>query len=164
MKLSFTSAAAALLLFILAVPAHAATLEDSKIGQFLKEILNLVDSLLIPLLFAIALLAFLWGVVQFLIAGAADEERREKGKKFVVWGIIGLAVMSSVWGLVNLLGGTITLDNRRPDLPTFKQSSGSNTNSDSNTSGSSNTNNPFTDSNGNTFPNSNASPGSEDGF
>ena len=63
----------------------------------------------IPMLFAVAMALFVYGVVQYVMNGA-DESKREKGKQYMVWGIIGLTVMVSVWGLVALLGGTFGLD------------------------------------------------------
>lgn len=76
-------------------------------------------NLLIPLLFGIALLVFIWGLVKFIFA-SGDEEAKETGKRIMIWGIIALFVMASVWGLVNFLaqtlgvsGGTLTL----PSIP-----------------------------------------------
>jgi len=59
---------------------------------------------IIGLLFVIATLIFLWGVVQF-IAKSGDEAGREKAKGIMTWGIIGLAVMAAAWGVVNVLVG-----------------------------------------------------------
>ena len=57
---------------------------------------------IIGLLFVIATLIFLWGVVQF-IAKSGDEAGREKAKGIMTWGIIGLAVMAAAWGVAQLL-------------------------------------------------------------
>lgn len=58
---------------------------------------------LIPILIAIGLLFFIWGLVQFIMAGG-DETAKEKGKAHMVWGTIALFVMVSVWGIIGLLG------------------------------------------------------------
>jgi hypothetical protein len=60
-------------------------------------------TMLIPILIAIGLLFFIWGLVQFIMAGG-DETAKEKGKAHMVWGTIALFVMVSVWGIVGLLG------------------------------------------------------------
>ncbi len=60
----------------------------------------------VPLLFALAFVVFIWGVVQFIM-NSSDEAKRAQGKQFMVWGIIGLFVMFSVWGLVLILGKTL---------------------------------------------------------
>lgn len=62
-------------------------------------------SQLIPIFFAIALIVFIWGLVQFLLANGS-EDKTEDGKRIMIWGIIALFVMASVWGLVNFLRGS----------------------------------------------------------
>ena len=49
---------------------------------------------------------FLWGVVEF-VARSNDDTAREKGKKHIVWGIIGLFIMLSAFGILNLICNTI---------------------------------------------------------
>jgi hypothetical protein len=53
-------------------------------------------------LMALALAVFIWGVVLF-VAKAGDDTERAKGKKRIVWGIIGLVVIVSLWGIVTML-------------------------------------------------------------
>lgn len=59
-------------------------------------------SLASGLLVSVALLVFLWGVVVF-ITNAGDEKARSEGRTKILWGIVGLAVIVSMWGVVNLL-------------------------------------------------------------
>jgi hypothetical protein len=100
--------------------AHAAEINTSELTTFVESILGAIDSLVIPVIFAIAFLVFIWGVFRYFIAGAAQEEKREEGKKFVMWGIIGFVVMISVWGIVRLLINTLGFENvTRPCLPTI---------------------------------------------
>lgn len=64
---------------------------------------KIVDSLVNPfieLLFAIAFLVFIWGVFEF-IAGASDTTKRDKGRKHMIWGIIGLFIMLTAYGILN---------------------------------------------------------------
>lgn len=87
------------------------------------DILLFIDYVLVPLVFSIAFIVFLWGIFNFFIAGGADEEKREKGKQFMIWGFVGFFVMVSVWGIVNLLVSTFGFGGQqRPDLPTFDNS------------------------------------------
>lgn len=69
----------------------------------------IISHSVIPLIFAIATIMFIWGVVQFVI-NSDEEAKKEKGKQFMIWGIIALTVMISVWGLVNILGGTFGIN------------------------------------------------------
>ena len=52
--------------------------------------------------FALALLFFLWGLAKYIFA-AGNEEAKESGKRIMIWGIIALFIMASVWGIVAFL-------------------------------------------------------------
>ena len=86
----------------------AAISNVSDVGSF---IINTINNVLVPVLFAVAFIAFLWGAFQTFIIGANSEEVKEKGKNLMLWGLIGFFVMVSVWGLVNILTGTVTFGN-----------------------------------------------------
>lgn len=64
-------------------------------------IVPIVDRGIIPFLYAIAFLFFLFGVARFFFSDS--EENRKKGKDFALYGIIGFFVLFSVWGIVKLL-------------------------------------------------------------
>ncbi len=64
---------------------------------------------LIPIVIAIGLLFFIWGLVQF-IAASGDEGAKEEGKRKMIWGVVALFVMVAVWGLVELLGTLVGTD------------------------------------------------------
>lgn len=76
-----------------------------------------IGSAIIPLIFTLAFLYFLWGMVMF-IRGADDVKKREESKKFIYWGIIALTVMVSVWGIVRIVTSTFGLGNTVPQLQT----------------------------------------------
>ena len=90
------------------------------LGNFIVWIIGFINSVLVPLIFALAFIVFIWGIFQYFIAGGADEEKRKEGKKFALYGIIGFFIMISIWGIVNLLVNSTGFDNKsRPALPTF---------------------------------------------
>ncbi len=82
---------------------------NSKLQGLIDYIICIIGRSVIPLIFAIAMVMFVWGAVKFFIIGGGEEEKRAQGKQFMLWGIIALAVMISVWGLVNILGQTFGL-------------------------------------------------------
>lgn len=49
------------------------------------------------------LLLFFWGVAKYITAGA-DEEKRAAARSLMIYGVIGVFVVFSIWGLVALLG------------------------------------------------------------
>ncbi len=78
-------------------------------------ILSVLDPLVL-LIMALALVYFLWGVSKFILHGG-DAAKREEGRQVMIYGIIALAVMVSVWGLVRLLTDTFGIQSVVPLLP-----------------------------------------------
>ena len=70
----------------------------------------------IPVIMALALVAFLWGLAVFMLE-AGDESAQKRARLMIAWGVLGLFVMFSVWGLVNVLLGTFTLRNSNEPHP-----------------------------------------------
>lgn len=62
-------------------------------------------NILVPLVIGIALLLFLFGLIKYVRAGA-DEKMHAEARNLIIWGIVGLFVMTSVWGLVNIITNT----------------------------------------------------------
>ena len=90
----------------LAVAVPGVTLAQfGEINSFFNDISVFINNTLIPLVFAVALLAFIYGIFQYFILGGADDDKREAGKKLMIWAIIGFVVMVSVFGIVNLIAG-----------------------------------------------------------
>ena len=92
---------------------------NPKLGDLLNYITCLISRSVIPLIFALATASFIWGVVQYVI-NTDDEAKKAKGKQFMLWGIIALTVMFTVWGLVGILGKTFGIQNVIPQLNTQK--------------------------------------------
>ena len=88
---------------------------NGKLGDVFKYATCIISSSVIPLIFALAVAMFVWGVVQYVIS-PQEEAKRTKSKQFMLWGIIALAVMVSVWGLVRIVGTTFDIDYGIPQL------------------------------------------------
>jgi len=71
-----------------------------------QELVPFADFVIVPLLYALAFLFFLIGVVRFLFS--MEDEKRNEGKKFIFWGIMGFVVLFAVWGIVKILLSVIT--------------------------------------------------------
>jgi hypothetical protein len=72
---------------------------------------------LVSLLIALAVLYFIWGVFQY-IREAGNDAKRAEANQMMLWGIIFIFVMVSVWGLVNILVGTFSFNQTIP-MPKF---------------------------------------------
>lgn len=77
----------------------------------------IINNSVIPFIFAVAIVMFIWGAVKFFIINADEEAKRAQGKQFMIWGIIALAVMLSVWGLVGILRSTFDPNGDNSMLP-----------------------------------------------
>ena len=85
--------------------AGAATDAAARLIQTIAiEILNP----LIILLFGLALLLFLWGAFQF-VANADSEEGRTTGRRHIMWGIIGMFIMLSVFAIIRIIINTFAI-------------------------------------------------------
>lgn len=74
------------------------------IVQFLYKFDKYVLNPVILLMFAVALMYFVYGVVRFLSIDAAEKgSSREEARNSIMWGIIGMVVMFSVYGLIKLI-------------------------------------------------------------
>ena len=74
--------------------------------QLLHNINTAILSPLIYLMFVLALVYFLYGVFVF-IRNADSAEKRAEGGKGILWGIIGMFIMISVKGIINLILGSM---------------------------------------------------------
>lgn len=70
---------------------------------------------LVPILIGVTVLVLMTGIIRYITSGE-DEEKRSKARGLMIYGIIGLFVMVSIWGLVNFLGATlgIEIENFKP--------------------------------------------------
>ncbi|MBU6415399.1 hypothetical protein KGQ34_04145 [Patescibacteria group bacterium] len=69
---------------------------------------------IINFLLVIATLVFIWGIVKYITAGG-DAAKITEARSYIIWGLIGLAVMASVWALtyyiidISLVGNNNTI-------------------------------------------------------
>jgi len=86
----------------------------SSVSELIARIGTAVLNPLIALLFALALILFLWGGFQFIVGSGEAGEARESGKRHMLWGLIGLLVMVSVYGILAILGNTFGFSTPTP--------------------------------------------------
>ncbi len=88
---------------------------NPRLGDLLNYVTCIIVKSVVPLIFALAIVMFIWGVVQYVINNE-EEAKRAQGRQFMIWGIIALTVMVSVWGLVNILATTFNISGFLPRL------------------------------------------------
>lgn len=82
----------------------------SFVGKISTEILNPI----IAIMFSLALAYFIYGVAAYLW-NPDNEEARTKGRQGMLWGIVGMLVMVSVFGIMRFLINSIGADSSLMD-------------------------------------------------
>ena len=78
------------------------------ISQFIKRVDQFILNPLIILFFTVALLVFMWGLVEFLLHPDEGADR-EKGKRNILYGILGMLVMVAAFGIIRIILDTFGL-------------------------------------------------------
>jgi hypothetical protein len=78
------------------------------ITALLNKINALIINPIIALAFAVALLVFFWGIFQFVKSETADKSRAE-GQKKILYGILGMFIMVSAYGIIRVILNTLGL-------------------------------------------------------
>ena len=114
----FVTALFTILAISLPVVALAQTVTN--VQNLFAAALEILNDYVVPLIFGLAFLMFLYGVYRYFIAGGANEEKVQEGQKFVLWSVVGFVLMFSIWGIINLFINTLGFDTTsRPAFPTF---------------------------------------------
>ncbi|KKR61055.1 hypothetical protein A2643_02795 [Candidatus Nomurabacteria bacterium RIFCSPHIGHO2_01_FULL_39_220] len=97
---------------------------SKNVNEFVANVDNQIINPLIGFLFALALVFFLYGVFEFIASGASDE-KKTTGKSHMLWGIVGITIMLSVWTILNIILNTLNIKGIDPqkgtvNLPEYK--------------------------------------------
>jgi len=93
-------------------PIAAATLPFMALAQggtpletLLATVRRVVD-IVIPILMALAVLVFLYGIVKYITA-SGDAEGQKEARGYIIYGLIGIFVLVAFWGIVAFIAGTV---------------------------------------------------------
>ena len=103
-------------------PAFAFAAGEFDNVKTLVQGIGAIVKVALPVVVGLALLAFFWGLVKFIFA-QGNEEAKADAKKIMLWGLVALFVMVSVWGLIQFmvtsLGITPSSSFTIPTVPTL---------------------------------------------
>ena len=79
-----------------------------------RVVTYIIDPALL-VIFALGFLLFVYGLVEFLwkINGEGDTA---EGKRHMVWGLVGMLIMISVYGILDIIDNTFGLNFSNPDV------------------------------------------------
>lgn len=88
--------------------AQAAATVSSILDAFTKSFGNFV-----AIGVAVAVVVFMWGVVGAIRAGGKEGDKKiTEGKQRMLWGIIAIFILVSVWGIVALLQKMVGVESK----------------------------------------------------
>ena len=95
--------------------ADADTANDDNLANLIAQI-DAVINTIVPFLVGLAVFLVIWGVFGY-ISHSAEEEKRAEARQFIIWGVIFIFCMLSIWGLVNILNNSFNLKKTPIDVP-----------------------------------------------
>jgi hypothetical protein len=103
----------------LAAPLFAGAQGTGDLTSFVKVIGNIVN-LLVPLVSTLAIVFFFYGLAKYVL-NSGDEDKKEEGKNIMIWGVLAMFVLVTIWGIIGFLqktaGNTAGPQNINVDLP-----------------------------------------------
>ena len=89
------------------------------LNGFIGKVDTMIINPLILLLFALAIVYFLFGVFQFLM-NQENEEKKTSGKSHMLWGIVGIVIMLGVWTILGMVINTLGIKGVNPEQGTVQ--------------------------------------------
>lgn len=112
MRARLIGSSVVLLTSLVLVPAlaSAASLFDT------LSVANTFLNALIGLFITLAIVVFFWGLVKY-IWGVGGSEDKSEGLQIMMYGVIAIFVMVSIWGIIRLLQNTFNVTSTDPIIP-----------------------------------------------
>jgi len=104
----------------LLVPSLASAQAITDVTSLTYKLTN-IGNTAIQILIAFAVIFIIYNIVRYII-NADNPEKRDPYGKAVLWSIVGLFVILSIWGLVRILTNTFRTDTSAPtnEYPTVQ--------------------------------------------
>ena len=94
------------------VPSIASAQAITDVNSLTYKLTN-IGNVVLEILIAFAVIYIVFNAIRYIMAGDKPEERNAIGKG-ILWGIVGLFVILSIWGLVRILTNTFRTDTTAP--------------------------------------------------
>lgn len=93
-----------------------------RLDNILRTFNNLIATAT-PIVVAFALLGFFWGLAIYIF-NAGDEKKKSQGRNIMIWGVLALFVMLSVFGIIGVLQTTLGVQNVGIPIPSVRTNTG----------------------------------------
>jgi len=119
---SFVRSIAAVAVSSVPMMAFAQTADTTKVEAVATNTLTIIN-VIVTIVFVLAVLVFGWGVVKYIMS-AGDPEGEKEARGFLWWGVIGIAVLAFVFGIIQYAAtyfGVGTTTSSVIKIPTVKK-------------------------------------------
>lgn len=100
----------------LLLPGVAAAAGAQDILKTVSDLLNMA----VPIILTLAIIYFMWGLLQYIL-NSSDSTKQGAARNQMIYGIIAIAVMVSIWGLVGIIQSTLGIQGQNtyivPETP-----------------------------------------------
>jgi len=93
--------------FIALAVAPSVVFAADTFGSLIGKAVSVIN-VAIPVLGSAILLVFMWNSARYIFS-ADNVEEKGRGKALIGWGIVGLFVVFSLWGIVNVIANTFVV-------------------------------------------------------
>lgn len=83
----------------------------------IAKIIATILSPAVPILIGVAVVLFFFGLIKYLNSGFGDTKTLNEARGLMIWGIIAITAMVSVWGLANIMQGIFLGDSNPTTAP-----------------------------------------------
>ncbi len=91
-------------------------MDTSSFKNFVSEIIAFIGSLVLPTLITLIVFVFIFNVARYISKGD-DPKERQNAAKYMLWSVIGLFLIFSLWGIMALLRNTAGIASPLPLFP-----------------------------------------------
>ena len=101
-------------LTLMFIPGITSAQELTGTEEVVEGLGNIVD-LLVPIAFALIVIAFFWGLAVYVM-NADDEQAKDRGKSIMIGGVIAMFIAASIWGIIVFLQDELGIEGDQGDL------------------------------------------------
>ena len=98
---------ASLLVLLALFPSFAHAAAPGSLRELAAFVVTMTNTVVTPIVFAVAFVLVVYGLVQFFFLKGPDPEARKEGLDLALWGLVAFMFMLTFFGLVNLFVAVI---------------------------------------------------------
>lgn len=93
-------------------------LGDKTLQQLVADFVKVATGYVLQILLALTIMMFLYGLMKYMFKGQGSDTARTEGRNLMLWGIIGIFVITAIWSLVAIFATFVGHDSIV--IPQFK--------------------------------------------